>query len=122
MPAKDVTVTGTFTINKYKLTFMVGENVYETRTLEYGSTIIVPEMPELTGYTFGWGEVPATMPARDLTIVGEYQPNLYNVTYLIDGQFFAIHKVAYGSTITPPEAPERAGNHRDLHRWRQESQ
>ena len=110
MPAKDVTVTGTFTINKYKLTFMVGENVYETRTLEYGSTIIVPEMPELTGYTFSWGEVPATMPARDLTIVGEYQPNLYNVTYLIDGQFFTIHKVAYGSTITPPEAPERAGS------------
>ena len=110
MPAHDVTVTGTFTINKYTLTFMVGENVYETRTLEYGSTIIVPEMPELTGYTFTWGEVPATMPAQDVTIVGEYQPNLYNVTYLIDGQFFAVFKVAYGSTITPPEAPERAGS------------
>lgn len=110
MPAKDVTVSGTFAINKYTLTFIVGGNIYENRTLEYGSTIIVPEMPELTGYTFTWGEVPATMPAQNVTIVGEYQPNLYNVTYLINGQFFAIFKVAYGSTITPPEAPERAGS------------
>jgi hypothetical protein len=110
MPAKDVTVSGTFAINKYTLTFIVGGNIYENRTLEYGSTIIVPEMPELTGYTFTWGEVPATMPAQNVTIVGEYQPNLYNVTYLINGQFFAIFKLAYGSTITPPEAPERAGS------------
>ena len=72
MPAKDVTVSGTFAINKYTLTFIVGGNIYENRTLEYGSTIIVPEMPELTGYTFTWGEVPATMPAHDITIEGTY--------------------------------------------------
>ena len=110
MPAHDVTVTGSFTINHYTLTLMVGDNVYETKTLDYGSAIVVPEMPELTGYTFTWGEVPATMPAQDVTIIGEYQPNLYNVTYLIDGQFYAIYKVAYGSTITPPEVPEHAGS------------
>ena len=32
MPAKDVTVTGTFTVNKYKLTYMVdGESTRRTR-------------------------------------------------------------------------------------------
>ncbi len=110
MPDHDVTITGSFTINHYTVTFKVGENVYETRTLDYGSAIIVPEMPELTGYTFTWVEVPATMPAKDVTIIGEYQPNLYNITYLIDGQFYAIFKVPYGSTITPPEVPEREGS------------
>ena len=96
MPAKDVTVTGTFTINKYTLTFIVGGNVYETRTLEYGSTIIVPEMPELTGYTFTWGEYPETMPAHDITIEGNYtvginlvqvdQGNQHIEIYTVDGQ------------------------------------
>lgn len=96
MPDHDVTVTGSFTINQYILTFIVGGNVYETRTLEYGSTIIVPEMPELTGYTFTWGEYPETMPAHDITIEGNYtvginlvqvdQDNQYIDIYTIDGQ------------------------------------
>ena len=110
MPNHDVTVTGTFTINQYTITFKVGDNVYETQTLDYGSVIAVPEMPELTGYTFTWSEVPETMPAGDVTIVGEYNPNYYNVTYLVDGQLFAIVEVAFGSAITTPDVPEREGS------------
>jgi hypothetical protein len=110
MPNHDVTVTGTFTINQYTITFKVGDNVYETQTLDYGSVIAVPEMPELTGYTFTWSEVPETMPAGDVTIVGEYNPNYYNVTYLVDGQLFAIAEVAFGSAITTPDVPEREGS------------
>ena len=110
MPAHDVTVTGTFTINQYTLTLKVGENVYDTLTLDYGTAITLPDMPELSGYTFTWGEAPETMPAQDLTIVGAYNPNYYNVTYLIDGQFYSIVKVLFGSTITPPEVPERDGS------------
>ena len=87
MPAKDVTVSGTFAINKYTLTFIVGGNIYENRTLEYGSTIIVPEMPELTGYTFTWGEVPATMPAQNVTIVGEYPETMPAHDITIEGTY-----------------------------------
>lgn len=110
MPNHDVTITGSFTINQYQLTLKVGDNVYETQTLDYGAPITLPEMPELTGYTFAWGEVPETMPAGDVTIVGEYKPNSYNVTYLIDGQFYAIVKVQFGSAITTPDVPEREGS------------
>ena len=39
MPAQDVTVTGTFTVNKYNLTYMVDGNEYKTYDVEYGASI-----------------------------------------------------------------------------------
>ena len=72
MPAKDVVVNGTFTINSYKLTVYLDDDIYIEQKLEYGADINVPtpEIPE--GKTFdGWDiEIPATMPAHDLEIHG----------------------------------------------------
>ena len=72
MPAKDVVVSGTFTINSYKLTVYLDGDIYIEQKLEYGADINVPtpEIPE--GKTFdGWDiEIPATMPAHDLEIHG----------------------------------------------------
>ena len=54
MPAHDVTVTGSFSINKYKLTYTVDGEVKE-------------------GYTFsGWSEIPTTMPAHDVIVTGTF--------------------------------------------------
>ena len=39
MPANDVTVTGTFKVNKYKLTYVVDGTTYKTDEIEYGQTI-----------------------------------------------------------------------------------
>lgn len=73
MPAEDVTVTGTFTINKYKLTYMVDGEVYKTYEVKYGSTIIPESEPTKENCTFsGWSEIPEEMPAKDVIITGKF--------------------------------------------------
>ena len=73
MPANDVTVTGTFTINKYNLTYMVDDVEYKTYEVEYGSTITPEAEPTKEGYTFsGWSDIPETMPANDVTVTGTF--------------------------------------------------
>ena len=70
MPAKDVVVTGSFTINSYIITYILDGEVYTTDTLEYGAEIEVPVIPGLENYTI-WEDVPETMPASDITIYGK---------------------------------------------------
>ena len=73
MPANDVTITGTFTINKYQISYMVDNEVYKTDSLEYGATIIPEEEPTKEGCLFsGWSEIPETMPAHDVTVTGTF--------------------------------------------------
>ena len=69
MPASDVTITGTFTINKYKLIYFIDGEEYKSCEIEYNSTITPEEEPTKEGYTFsGWSDIPETMPANDVTI------------------------------------------------------
>ena len=74
MPEHDVTVTGTFSINSYKLTYMVDGEVYKEYTLEYGVAITPEPAPTKVDWEFsGWKEeIPATMPAHDVTITGVF--------------------------------------------------
>ena len=73
MPAHDVTVTGTFSINSYKLTYVVDGVEYKSYDIEYGATITPEAEPTKEGYTFsGWSEIPATMPAHDVTVTGTF--------------------------------------------------
>ena len=59
----------------YKLTYLVDGETYKTYNLHYGGEITVEEEPTKEGFIFsGWGEVPVTMPARDLTIRGTFAP------------------------------------------------
>lgn len=73
MPAEDVVVTGGFSANKYKLTYIVDNETYKTYEVEYGSDITAEEAPTKEGYTFsGWSMIPTTMPAHDVTITGTF--------------------------------------------------
>ncbi len=66
----DVTINGSYTINQYTITWMIDGEVYETQTLDFGAAITAPAI-SIEGRIFdGWGEVPATMPAHDVTING----------------------------------------------------
>ena len=110
MPANDVTVTGTFTINKYKLTYMVDGENYKTSEVEYGATITREKEPTKEGYTFsGWSEIPATMPAKDVTVTGGFTINKYNLTYMIDGVTYKTSEVEYGASITAEANPKKEG-------------
>ena len=110
MPARDVTVRGTFAINSYKLTYIVDGEEYKTFKIVYDSAITPEVEPTKEGYTFsGWSEIPKTMPANDVTVTGSFIVNKYQVTYIIDGEVFATDYVEYGTTIVPPTVEERKG-------------
>jgi Listeria-Bacteroides repeat domain (List_Bact_rpt). len=110
MPAKDVTITGGFTINKYKLIYMVDGELYDSYDIEYGASISPETEPTKEGYTFsGWSEIPETMPANDVNVTGTFTINKYKVTYIIDGEEYKTEEVEYGSTITPPNPDDREG-------------
>ena len=110
MPAEDITISGTFTVNKYLVTFKIGDEVIAADSLEYGTAIVVPEAPEREGYTFsGWGEVAAVVPANDLIYEGSYTVNSYLLSYTVDGETVQSDSIVYGTAITLPEAPYKEG-------------
>ena len=110
MPAHDVTVTGTFSINSYTLTYLIDDEVYKTMEVVYGSTITPEAAPTKEGYAFsGWSEILETMPAHDVTVTGTFVPNNYPLVYLLDGDEYKTVDVPFGSVITPEPDPEKEG-------------
>jgi hypothetical protein len=110
MPAHDITVTGSFTINSYKLTYLIDGEVYKTETINYGTTIVPEPALAKEGYTFsGWSEIPETMPAHDVTVTGSFTVNYYTLTYMVDGEVYKTLTIAYGTTITPEARPVKVG-------------
>lgn len=110
MPAHDVVVTGSFTINSYTLTFILDGKVFQTMTVVYGEEPTdVPE-PTREGYTFsGWSGLPATMPAHDVQVVGTFTVNSYSLIYMVDDEIYQQFEVNYGEAITPLADPVREG-------------
>ena len=111
MPAHDVEVTGTFSINSYQAVFKIGDEVIESKTVVYGEEVVAPEAPAKEGHTFaGWQDVPATMPAHDIVVMGSYTVNKYTLTYKVDGAEYKSVEVDYGTTIVAEPAPEKEGH------------
>ena len=94
MPSHDVTVTGTFSVNSYTLTYMVDGEVYATETHAYGEALTPLPAPEKEGYTFdGWQNMMRSMPAHDVTVKGSFTINSYTLT---------VKNVERGISITAP--------------------
>lgn len=83
MPAKDVTITGTFTINEHTITFdSNGGTEVASITQNYGTSIQV-DAPTKDGYDFaGWDPtLPETMPDEDLALKAIWGPKTVEETY-----------------------------------------
>ena len=107
MPAHDVTVTGNFIINTYKLTYLIDGVEYAVYDYNYGIDITPEPVPVKEGYTFsGWSAIPTTMPARNVTVTGSFNINNYKLTYMIDGMVYKEVTYEYSANITPEPAPE----------------
>ena len=82
MPARNVTITGTFTKNApttYKLTYMVDGKEYKSVSYTAGAVITAEPAPTKQGYEFsGWTNLPKTMPERDVTVTGTFTQKAYN--------------------------------------------
>lgn len=94
MPNKDVTLTGSFTINNYTVTYRVDDKTYGSpESYNYGADVTVAQTPSEEGYTFnGWTTEDVTvtsgkftMPDKDVTLSGKFSPRTdlsYTVNYL----------------------------------------
>ena len=78
MPAVDVTITGSFKINTYLVTYMMDGEVWRTDSVTFGQGIPMPEVPARYGYVFNnWTDMPTNglMPAHDVTVTAYYSPS-----------------------------------------------
>lgn len=135
MPDNDIEVTGTFNINSYTIAFVtlnedssVKETIQST-TQEYNTDIVAPNTGnadifaklnrEEEGWIFkGWAlqeapdvqvEVAQKVPARNLTYVAYYVPNIVNVIYIVDGDTLTKVTVDYRAVLPEDPTPEKEG-------------
>ncbi|MBR4726705.1 MAG: leucine-rich repeat protein [Clostridia bacterium] len=110
MPAEDLTFTAVFKANSYTVTWIVDGAEYKTETVLFGASL-TPPTPEKEGSTFsGWdAEVPAAMPAKDLTFRGSFTLNQYTLRLISDGVELVNTRVAHGAPFQLLTAPTKAG-------------
>ena len=73
MPTYDITVYGSYTINKYTITYRVDGEFYKSETYEYGAKIPEADMLYKKGYIFsGWYGLPSTMLARNIIVTSSF--------------------------------------------------
>ncbi len=105
MPAHDVVVTGSFTVNSYNLIYKVDGEEYNTSTFAYGTELTPEAEPTKEGYSFsGWSEIPKMMPAGDVVITGFFTVNSYTVTFKYGDKVLTTTEVEYGAEIPLPKS------------------
>ena len=111
MPAENVDVYGTFTINQYTLDFISDGEPYSSITGDYNSNVPEISDPEKEGYTFnGWEpDIPEKFPAEDMTFNAMFNVNSYVLTYNVNGEPYTSVTYNYGDTIIPIDAPVKEG-------------
>ena len=113
MPANNVTITATWTANRYTITFDTdGGSAVAAMTQDYGTAVTAPAAPAKTGYTFaGWKPaLPATMPLNGLAVKAKWTVNQYTITFNTDGgSEVAAMTQDYGTAVTAPENPTKTG-------------
>ena len=113
MPTTDVELVAHWTPHAYTLTF-VFDNGEENAVsqVNFEAAVAAPEDPEKEGYTFaGWNnDVPATMPASNLTFTATWTPNNYTIFFNTNGGSNVDNITqAYGSSVAAPTEPTREG-------------
>ncbi len=107
MPSHDISLMGSYTINKYHLIYKVDGINYKSYEIEYGSVITPENSPSKEGYTFsGWSDIPNKMPAKDVTVTGTFSINSYKLIYMINDEVYKEITYEYGATVSPEPQPE----------------
>ncbi len=94
----------------HHITYVVDGQPYKVVSYTTGEAVIPEKAPTKEGYTFsGWSLIPATMPAKNLTVTGTFAINSYTLTYLVDGKTYKTYKLDFGAHITPEAQPKKDG-------------
>ena len=110
VPAHDATYTAEYKVNSYKLTYEVDEVTYHSEDVAFGTAITPLATPQKEGYTFsGWSEIPVTMPAHDVKVIGAFVVKTYTVAFYVDGKLIRQESCPYGAKIVIPTVEEKEG-------------
>ena len=99
-----------WTVNSHTLTWITDGDAltgnYTHGSVAYGTTIVAPNTPTKTGYTFkNWGaDVPSTMPDNDLTFTAQWTANS-NTKYVVKH----LQQNLVGSDYTEFESENKTG-------------
>ena len=111
MPARDIEVKGSYTVNKYNLVYKVDGAEHKSLEVEFGTTLTAEPNPVKEGHTFsGWQGLPATMPAHDVEVTGNFTINSYKAVFKIGDEIIDTKTIVFGDAVTAPEAPAKEGH------------
>ena len=98
------TVYVKWTINKYTVTFMDGEEVLKAYTnVQHGDTVTAPEVPKKDGKTFSKWDKDFSKVTSDLTINAVYDVNTVTVTFKDGEKVLETQTVEYEAAATAPD-------------------
>lgn len=102
----DVTLAAEFGLSTYKLIYMVDGVEYKSFDVDYGTAITAEPIPEREGHTFiGWDNLPETMPAHDVTVIGYFSVNNYTLRLYLNDELYKSTEFEYGSLVTVEDNP-----------------
>ena len=113
VPMEDLTCVAQWTANPYTITFdSKGGSAVPAIKQDFDTAVTTPANPTKTGYTFaGWlPEVPAKIPAEDITCVAKWTVDQCTVTFdSKGGSAVAPITQAYDTAIAAPAIRPRTG-------------
>ncbi|MBQ2842223.1 MAG: InlB B-repeat-containing protein [Clostridia bacterium] len=113
MPDEDVTINGSWAVNKYDVVYYVdGIEYTRVEDVAYGTEVEVLDPLTKTGYTFsGWDKADFVMPDEEVSINGSWTAINYTVTWVdgIDTTEDKIDTYIYEAEIIAPTDPVKAG-------------
>lgn len=112
VPPRNITFKGVWEINSYALTFDIANGTKIRESIHFNKSIEYPKILKREGYAFTrWTPSPERMPANDITLVAQWAPNKYVVTFnlnegeiSINSSMIVIFGDAYGELPTPKKA------------------
>ena len=108
----DLTVTATYAINAYTVTFYDkdGTTDLKTESVNYGYGATAPEPSEYEGLHFTEWDKEFDIITSDLDVYAQYAVNTYTVTFLDwDDTVLKTEQVEHGNDATAPDEPTREG-------------
>ena len=106
------------------ITFVANNRVVATRVVKHGETLTdIPEIPEKIGHMQTapvWSITDFKNIREDMTVHAIYTPDVYTITFVIDGEIVKTMKVGYMETVEGkdfPEIPEKKGYTDTAPKW-----
>ena len=90
------------------VTYLVGNEVFKTESVDYGTDAVLPDIPAKEGYSGEWDHDGKNITV-DTVINAVYTINKYTVTFTADGKVLGNVEVEHGKDVEMPATPAKDG-------------